>query len=123
MRDRSAWHKVFPLDPARQAVAAMLSIWNEVAQDYKPGFHIDMDEPDITVRLKDYLVDATESLLPGFWTAEDRSGKTSLKTGKRRDAFRTDIVYLLSGTTTLPKLSLVFEFKWLDSTSASRTKY
>jgi hypothetical protein len=123
MKGPADWLDAFPLPQANTATAALVEAWNELASIYRPHFNHATAEPKLTLVLKCYLRDvvAPRRRLLGAWGAEDVGGRIDYATGEIIKRFRTDIRYTWNNA--IANLDLVFEFKKLDSTSASRGHY
>jgi hypothetical protein len=114
----------FPIKPASEAVEALLEAWAELsAPPRKPWFNEKSREDDLTKTLK--IIVATDVArrkgLLGSWTSEDVFGRVDVKTGKRLEERRTDIVYIWNDTS--QSMHLVFEFKRMGRKKADRDHY
>lgn len=118
-----AWLAAFPIQPATEAVEALLEAWRELTCQPRPNFNPKTEEPNLTKTLKIYVetVTAPKRGLLGMWAAEDVFGDVDPSKGKITQQRRTDIVYGWNNTE--QAIQLVFEFKKLGRQASSRNRY
>ena len=107
------WLAAFPIQPATEAVEALLQAWSELSERRRPEFNRKTKEPALTKRLKIYVENHTarQHGVLGMWAAEDIIGEIDPVTGVLVEERRTDIVY--GWNDEVRELKLVFEFKGL----------
>jgi hypothetical protein len=117
------WLSAFPLRHATEAVDALCESWRVLAASDKPHFHPGSREPQLTRVLKAHVenVTARERGLLGMWATESVINKVDFTTGQIVEERRTDIVYGWNNEAV--GIQLVFEFKKLGRTAASRAHY
>lgn len=118
------WLAAFPIQPASEAVGALLEGWAELsAPPRKARFNEKSREDDLTKTLKIYVSDtvAPRYGLRGSWTSEDVFGRVDAETGERVEERRTDIVYIWNDASQC--MQLVFEFKRMGRRKADRDHY
>lgn len=117
------WLTAFPIQPATEAVEALLQGWSELAARPRPDFNPKTREDGLTKRLKVYVENhvARERGLLGMWAAEDIIGEVDPATGTMVEERRTDIVY--GWNNDAQTMKLVFEFKRLGRQKRHRDHY
>ena len=117
------WLAAFPIQPATEAVEALLQAWTELSERPRPGFDRKTKEPALTKRLKIYIENYTarQRGVLGMWAAEDIIGEIDPATGLLVEERRTDIVY--GWNDEIQELKLVFEFKRLGKQKRHRDHY
>ena len=117
------WLAAFPIQPATEAVEALLQAWSELSERPRPDFNRKTREPALTKRLKIYIENHTarQRGVLGMWTAEDIIGEIDSVTGVLVEERRTDIVYGWNDESR--ELRLVFEFKRLRKQKRHRDHY
>ena len=117
------WLAAFPIQPATEAVEALLQAWSELSERPRPDFNRKTREPALTKRLKIYIENHTarQRGVLGMWTAEDIIGEIDPVTGELVEERRTDIVYGWNDESR--ELRLVFEFKRLRKHKRHRDHY
>jgi hypothetical protein len=119
MNVRDAWRSAFPQQSAREVVAYVVNMWDELAAKPSEHFGWHLNEPDITKRFKQRLEDGSDAAgFTGAWMAENVS-MVFARSGAPRNVNRTDIVYFSD----LARLRLTFEFKKLTDSSDKRKAY
>ncbi len=123
MTSPADWLAAFPLQPATEAVEALLQAWTELSERPRPGFDRKTKEPALTKRLKIYIENHTarQRGVLGMWAAEDIIGEIDPSTGLLVEERRTDIVY--GWNDEAQELKLVFEFKRLGRQKRYRDHY
>ena len=123
MTTRPDWLAAFPIQPATEAVQALLQAWAELAARPLPGFNPKTKEAALTKRLKVYIENYTarQRGLLGMWAAEDIIGDIDPTTGALVEERRTDIVY--GWNNEFQDLKFVFEFKRLGKQKGHRDHY
>ena len=117
------WLAAFPIQPATEAVEALLQAWSELSKRPRPEFNRKTKEPALTKRLKIYVENHTarQHGVLGMWAAEDIIGEINPVTGVLVEERRTDIVY--GWNDEVRELKLVFEFKRLGKQKHHRDHY
>ena len=117
------WLAAFPIQPATEAVEALLQAWSEMSERPRPEFNRKTKEPALTKRLKIYVENHTarQRGVLGMWAAEDIIGEIDPVTGVLVEERRTDIVY--GWNDEFRELKLVFEFKRLGKQKRHRDHY
>lgn len=117
------WLAAFPMQPATEAVEALLQGWMELAQRPRPDFNPKTKEGALTKHLKVYVENnvARQRGLLGMWAAEDIIGEVDPATGAMIQERRTDIVY--GWNDAVQGIKLVFEFKRLGRQKKYRDHY
>lgn len=117
------WLAVFPREESADAVDAIFKSWHELVSMRRANFHHKVREPNLTKQIKEYVetkVSVDQGLM-GHWVAESVHNIIDSHTGDIVAEGRTDITYFWNNEDV--RLMLVFEFKKLGNTSASRTNY
>ena len=117
------WLTAFPLRSASDAAEALCESWRVLAASPKPHFHPGCREPHLTRVLKAHVENVTgrERGLLGMWATESVINRVDFNTGKIVEERRTDIVYGWNNEKV--GVQLVFEFKKLSRSAASRAQY
>jgi hypothetical protein len=117
------WLLAFPLRPASDAADALCESWQILAASYKRHFHAGKREPELTRVLKGHVENVTgrQRGLLGMWATESVINRINFETGEIVEERRTDIVYGWNNEHV--GIQLVFEFKKLDRSAASRANY
>ena len=117
------WLAAFPIQPATEAVEALLQAWSELSERPRREFNRKTKEPALTKRLKIYVENhiARQRGVLGMWAAEDIIGEIDPVTGVLVEERRTDIVY--GWNDEVRELKLVFEFKRLGKQKRHRDHY
>ncbi len=117
------WLAAFPIQPATEAVDALLEAWGDLAVQPRHNFNPKTKEPDLTKALKIYVetVTAPKRGILGMWAAEDVFGDVDPATGQIVEQRRTDIVY--GWNDAVRGIQLVFEFKRLGRQKPHRDHY
>ena len=123
MTSPADWLAAFPIQPATEAVEALLQAWTELSERPRPGFNCKTKEPALTKGLKIYIENYTarQRGVLGMWAAEDIIGEMDPATGVLVQERRTDIVY--GWNDDIQELKLVFEFKRLGKQKYHRDHY
>ena len=123
MTSPADWLAAFPIQPATEAVEALLQAWTELSERPRPGFNRKTKEPALTKGLKIYIENYTarQRGVLGMWAAEDIIGEMDPATGVLVEERRTDIVY--GWNDDIQELKLVFEFKRLGKQKYHRDHY
>lgn len=117
------WLAAFPIQPAVEAVEALLEAWRRLSKKPLPDFNPKTKEPDLTKRLKMYVerVTARERGLLGMWAAENVIGEIDPATGMILEERRSDIVFGWNDAS--QSFELVFEFKRMGKQKIHRNHY
>lgn len=123
MNSRADWLAAFPIQPATQAVEALLEAWRVLAARPTPNVNPQTKEPRLTKALKLYVenVTARDRGLLGMWAAESIFGRIDPETAEIIEERRTDIVY--GWNDAVRSIELVFEFKRMGRQKSHRTHY
>lgn len=123
MTSPADWLAAFPIQPATEAVEALLQAWTELSARPRLEFNRKTKEPALTKRLKIYIENYTarERGVLGMWAAEDIIGEIDPATGQLVKERRTDIVY--GWNDEVQELKLVFEFKRVGKYKQHRDHY
>lgn len=108
----AGWLQSFPLQRAQDVTEALLFAWRELASKYRPNFHRDTHEPNVTRVLTDRAVSVSRQRgISGKWLPEVVINVVDQETAEIKEERRADIVYFFHGHN--DAIELVFEFKLL----------
>jgi hypothetical protein len=117
------WAQAFPFDEARRASEFLVQIWAEMSLAKPDVFSRNKREPQLTEILCHYVrsFSSSRGRLTGLWTNEDVEVHVDEDTNEIVHRIKKDITYFSNRNNF--RLVLIFEFKKLKNSSASRKAY
>lgn len=123
MNGSDEWAQAFPFDEARRASEFLAQIWTEMSLAKPDVFNREKREPQLTEILCHYVrsFSGSKGRLTGLWTNEDVEIHVDEDTDEIVHRIRKDIAYFSNRSDF--RLVLIFEFKKIKNSSASRRAY